>query len=202
MALKFSLQSWQNLPWFQSWASLRHIRFEIHFNIILPFVPIFLMVYLLSVPTTKHLYKPPFCSMRATCPSHLTLFNLASPKVSVLTICLRWQKLNNFAIFQYSLPLLIHRCEKCVEMKGHYWKIAKFFNFCHPKKLVRPKTFGPYYVIHCAVFFIFRAPASPRRSKCSPQHSLLRTLYCKRLSFPPIRKNTQNHVYVLQPWRQ
>ena len=26
------------------------------------------------------------------------------------------------------------------------WKIAKLFNFCHLKKLVRPETFGPYYV--------------------------------------------------------
>ena len=26
------------------------------------------------------------------------------------------------------------------------WKIAKLFCFCHLKKLVRPETFGPYYV--------------------------------------------------------
>ena len=26
------------------------------------------------------------------------------------------------------------------------WKTAKLFYFCHLKKLVRPKTFGPYYV--------------------------------------------------------
>ena len=26
------------------------------------------------------------------------------------------------------------------------WKIAKLFYFCHLKKLVRPETFGPYYV--------------------------------------------------------
>ena len=25
-------------------------------------------------------------------------------------------------------------------------KIAKLFYFCHLKKLVRPETFGPYYV--------------------------------------------------------
>ena len=37
--------------------------------------------------------------------------------------------------------------EKCVEIKGGLcWKIAKFFYFCHLKKLVRPETFGPYYV--------------------------------------------------------
>jgi hypothetical protein len=39
-----------------------------------------------------------------------------------------------------------HRCEKCVEIKGDYWKIAKLFNFCHLKKLVRPETFGPHHV--------------------------------------------------------
>ena len=26
-------------------------------------------------------------------------------------------------------------------------KIAKLFYFCHLKKLVRPETFGPYYVL-------------------------------------------------------
>jgi hypothetical protein len=37
--------------------------------------------------------------------------------------------------------------EKCVEIKGRLcWKIAKLFYFCHLKKLVRPETFGPYYV--------------------------------------------------------
>ena len=40
--------------------------------------------------------------------------------------------------------------EKCVEMKGRLcWKIAKLFYFCHLKKLVRPETFGPYYVYRC-----------------------------------------------------
>ncbi len=36
----------------------------------------------------------------------------------------------------------------------HVWRflyrhiyIAKFFCFCHLKKLVRPETFGPYYVV-------------------------------------------------------
>ena len=33
--------------------------------------------------------------------------------------------------------------EKCVEI---HWKTAKLFYFCHLKKLVRPETFGPYYV--------------------------------------------------------
>ena len=28
------------------------------------------------------------------------------------------------------------------------WKIAMLFYFCHLKKLVRPETFGPYYVLH------------------------------------------------------
>ena len=28
------------------------------------------------------------------------------------------------------------------------WKIAKLFYFCHLKKLVRPETFGPYYVAY------------------------------------------------------
>ena len=37
--------------------------------------------------------------------------------------------------------------EKCVEIKGDCWKIAKLFYFCHLKKLVRPETFGPYYVL-------------------------------------------------------
>ena len=37
--------------------------------------------------------------------------------------------------------------EKCVEIKERLcWKIAKLFYFSHLKKLVRPETFGPYYV--------------------------------------------------------
>ena len=37
--------------------------------------------------------------------------------------------------------------EKCVEIKGDYVeKIEKLFYFCHLKKMVRPETFGPYYV--------------------------------------------------------
>ena len=28
------------------------------------------------------------------------------------------------------------------------WKIAKLFDFCHLKKLVRPETFGPYHVYY------------------------------------------------------
>ena len=30
------------------------------------------------------------------------------------------------------------------------WKTAKLFYFCHLKKLVRPETFGPYYVCRLA----------------------------------------------------
>ena len=30
------------------------------------------------------------------------------------------------------------------------WKITKLFYFCHLKKLVRPETFGPYYVYFTA----------------------------------------------------
>ena len=26
--------------------------------------------------------------------------------------------------------------------------MAKFFYFCHLKKLIRPETFGPYYVLY------------------------------------------------------
>ena len=50
--------------------------------------------------------------------------------------------------------------EKCVEIKGGLcWKIAKLFYFCHLKKLVRPETFGPYYVVlygrHPAVLMLY-----------------------------------------------
>ena len=46
--------------------------------------------------------------------------------------------------------------EKCVEIKGDYvWKIAKLFYLCHLKKLVRPETFGPYYVDKL-IFGIFK----------------------------------------------
>ena len=34
------------------------------------------------------------------------------------------------------------------------WKIAKLFHFCHLKKLVRPETFGPYYVCFVSLAFI------------------------------------------------
>jgi hypothetical protein len=44
------------------------------------------------------------------------------------------------------ISLLVHRCEKCVEIKGDYWKIAKLFHFCHLETLVRPETFGPYFI--------------------------------------------------------
>ena len=37
--------------------------------------------------------------------------------------------------------------EKYVEIKGRLcWITKKLFYFCHLKKLVRPETFGPYYV--------------------------------------------------------
>ena len=34
----------------------------------------------------------------------------------------------------------------CWNKERPCWKIAKLFYFCHLKKLVRPETFGPYYV--------------------------------------------------------
>ena len=35
------------------------------------------------------------------------------------------------------------------------WKIAKLFYFCHLKKLVRPETFGPYYLsVLCSIILI------------------------------------------------
>ena len=34
----------------------------------------------------------------------------------------------------------------CLNKGRLCWKIAKLFYFCHLKKLVRPETFGPYYV--------------------------------------------------------
>ena len=49
--------------------------------------------------------------------------------------------------FLKGIELLVHRCEKCVEVKRDYIeKIAKLFYFCHLKKLVSPETFGPYHV--------------------------------------------------------
>ena len=46
-----------------------------------------------------------------------------------------------------SMVRLMYQFEKCVEIKGDYAeKIGKLFYFCHLKKLVRPETFGPYYV--------------------------------------------------------
>ena len=52
-----------------------------------------------------------------------------------------------WGIYSAIYELLVHGCEKCVEVKGDYVeKIAKFFYFCHLKKLVRPESFGPYYV--------------------------------------------------------
>ena len=40
--------------------------------------------------------------------------------------------------------------EKCVEIKGDYVEKQQscFTYFCHLKKLVRPETFGPYYVAY------------------------------------------------------
>ena len=47
------------------------------------------------------------------------------------------------------------------------WKIAKFFYFCHLKKLVRPETFGPYYV-HSRVqkFPVWHTKAGPNGKCC------------------------------------
>ena len=40
-----------------------------------------------------------------------------------------------WGIYSAIYELLVHRCEKCVEIKGDYvWKIAKLFYFCHLKK--------------------------------------------------------------------
>ena len=35
------------------------------------------------------------------------------------------------------------------------WKTAKLFYFCHIKKLVRPETFGPYYVCRLRTYVTF-----------------------------------------------
>ena len=52
-----------------------------------------------------------------------------------------------WGIYSAIYVLLVHRCEKRVEIKGDYVeKIGKLFYFCHLKKLVRPETFGPYHV--------------------------------------------------------
>ena len=44
--------------------------------------------------------------------------------------------------------------ENCVEIKGDYVeKQQSCFYFCHLKKLVRPETFGPYYVC-CESYYL------------------------------------------------
>ena len=49
---------------------------------------------------------------------------------------------------------------KCISWKVCWnkgrlcWKIAKLFYFCHFKKLVRPETFGPYYICMYVCMYI------------------------------------------------
>ena len=69
------------------------------------------------------------------------------PKVSCLTYKSRakWKML--WGIYSAIYGEVNVSVEKCVEIKGRLcWKIAKLFYFCHLKKLVRPESFGPYYV--------------------------------------------------------
>ena len=49
-------------------------------------------------------------------------------------------------IYSAICELLVHRCEKCVEIKGDYVEKQQSCFICHLKKLVRPETFGPYCV--------------------------------------------------------
>ena len=49
--------------------------------------------------------------------------------------------------FLKGTDLVVHGCEKCVEIKGDYIeKKAKLFYFCHLKKMVRLETFRLYLV--------------------------------------------------------
>jgi hypothetical protein len=48
--------------------------------------------------------------------------------------------------FLKGIELLVHRCEKCVEIKGDYIEKQQSCFICHLKKLARPETFGPYLV--------------------------------------------------------
>jgi hypothetical protein len=49
-----------------------------------------------------------------------------------------------YIVLWKGIGLLVHRCEKCVEIKGDCIEKYQMFHFCHLKKLVRPETFGPY----------------------------------------------------------
>jgi hypothetical protein len=50
--------------------------------------------------------------------------------------------------FSKGIELLVHRCEKCVDIKGDC--IEKYRSCFTLKKMVRPETFGPYHV--CSAF--------------------------------------------------
>ena len=47
-----------------------------------------------------------------------------------------------------SMVRLMYQFHACWNKGRLCWKIAKLFYFCHLKKLVRPETFGPYYVYY------------------------------------------------------
>ena len=66
------------------------------------------------------------------------------------------------------------------------WKIVKLFYFCHLKKLVRPETFGPYYV-HTHVY-IMPIP-----------HLLLHTTLIRRTSG---RRSRTLNFTLLRTWAQ
>ena len=52
-----------------------------------------------------------------------------------------------WGIYSAIYELLVHRCEKYVEIKGDYAeKQQSCFISVTLKELVRPETFGPYYV--------------------------------------------------------
>ena len=50
----------------------------------------------------------------------------------------------------------------CWNKGGLCWKMAKLFYFCHLNKLVRPETFGPYYVFRTSLII---GVHSPKRTK-------------------------------------
>ena len=77
-----------------------------------------------------------------------------------------------------SMVRLMYQFQACWNEGRLCWKIAKLFYFCHLKKLVRPETFGTYYVR------TFHMWTSQNRTESAQLDPFVHTTHCCKFSAP------------------
>ena len=78
------------------------------------------------------------------------------------------------------------------------WKIAMLFYFCHLKKLVRPETFGPYYVLYIFRIGVEQYPPFYRKvfRVFHRNHILIFKQFCVKIYFWKGLNNNRYHKLV------